>query len=67
VVRAVEWANANGLGTFGITGYDGGLLRQSAQAGLHVALDDMGAVESMHLLVFHFCIGHLKDRMARAS
>src|SRR5438093_2370072 len=47
ILRAVEWANRNGLTTFGCTGYSGGQLRGLAQQGLHVPLDDMGLVESI--------------------
>src|SRR5437762_4928313 len=34
ILRAVEWANKNGLTTFGCTGYAGGKLREIAQRGL---------------------------------
>src|SRR5580765_7538173 len=46
VLNAVEWANAHGVVTWGITGYDGGKLLKTAAKSLHVALDDMGIVES---------------------
>src|SRR5262245_46860993 len=42
VIAAVEWANANGLETFGITGYDGGRLLKLAHRSLHCRIDDMG-------------------------
>src|SRR5437773_5490876 len=38
VLQAVEWANRNGLKTFGCTGFDGGKLRLMARQGLHVPL-----------------------------
>jgi D-sedoheptulose 7-phosphate isomerase len=63
VLRAVEWANENGLTTFGCTGYSGGKLRPMATRGLHVALHDMGLVESIHLTVFHWVIGAMYRRM----
>ena len=40
VVRAVEWANAHGLRTFGLSGFSGGKLRQIVQQGLHVSVAD---------------------------
>ena len=61
VLRAVEWANAHGLCTFGVTGYDGGQLRQIAQAGLHVPSHDMGAVEAVHGVVFHYLVKALHE------
>src|SRR5207344_2642808 len=53
ILRAVEWANRHELRTFGCTGFSGGKLRTLAQQGLHVPLDDMGIVESIHLAAFH--------------
>ena len=66
ILRAVEWANAHDLSTFGCTGYSGGKLKQIAQQGLHVPLDDMGIVESIHLTAFHWVVGDLHRRIAGA-
>jgi D-sedoheptulose 7-phosphate isomerase len=63
VLRAVEWANANGMTTFGVTGYDGGRLRQIAQAGLHVPCHNMGMAEGMHSVVFHYLVEVLHERL----
>ncbi len=63
VLRAVEWANAHGLATFGITGYDGGRLRALAQAGLHVPCFNMGTVEAVHGVVFHYLVDVLRERL----
>jgi len=63
VINAVEWANRHGLKTFGLTGYGGGKLRQIQQAGLHVPLDDMGMVESIHLAVFHWVLNDVFARI----
>ena len=65
VLRAVEWANAAGLVTFGLTGFDGGKLKQIQQDGLHVALDDMGMVESIHLTLFHWVLNDVYARIHR--
>jgi len=62
ILRAVEWANRRGLKTFGCTGFGGGKLRLLAQQGLHVPLDDMGIVESIHLTAFHWVVDHLHAR-----
>jgi D-sedoheptulose 7-phosphate isomerase len=64
VLRAVEWANQNGLRTFGCTGFSGGKLRSLAQQGLHVPLDDMGLVESIHLTTFHWVVDDLHRRIS---
>ena len=64
VLRAVDWAKRNGLKTFGCTGFSGGKLRTLADRGLHVPLDDMGIVESIHLAAFHWVVDHLHARIS---
>jgi len=59
VLRAVEWANEHDIETFGITGYSGGQLRAIAQRCLHVDLNDMGVVETLHMVAFHYCVGRV--------
>ena len=63
ILRAVEWANKHGLKTFGLTGYSGGKLKNQQQDGLHVALDDMGMVESIHLCFFHWVLNDVFARI----
>src|SRR5262249_31889694 len=63
VLRAVDWANRHGLNTFGCTGFGGGKLRQMAKQTLHVALDDMGIVETLHLAAFHWVVDDLHRRI----
>ena len=65
VLNAVQWANQQGLKTFGLTGYDGGQLKTLQQAGLHVDLDDMGMVESIHLCLFHWVLNDVFARINR--
>ncbi len=67
VLRAVEWGNNHGLTTFGCTGFGGGKLKSLAQHNLHVDLDDMGIVESIHLTVFHWIVDNLHARIGLAS
>lgn len=64
ILKAVDWANRNGLRTFGCTGFSGGKLRTVAQKNLHVPLDDMGIVESIHLTAFHWIIDDLHRRIS---
>lgn len=63
ILRAVEWANSHGLTTFSCTGYSGGKLRGMAQKNLHVPVDDMGVVETLHLAAFHWVVGDLARRI----
>ena len=67
VLRAVEWANRNDMKTFGCTGFSGGRLRGLAQRGLHVPLDDMGIVESIHLTAFHWVVDDLHRRIGMGA
>jgi D-sedoheptulose 7-phosphate isomerase len=64
VLRAVEWANRHDLMTFGCTGFGGGKLRSLARKGLHVPLDDMGIVETLHLAAFHWVVDDLHRRIS---
>jgi D-sedoheptulose 7-phosphate isomerase len=63
VLNAVDWANRHGLITFGLTGYGGGKLKQMQQDGLHVDLQDMGMVESIHLCLFHWVLNDVHARV----
>jgi D-sedoheptulose 7-phosphate isomerase len=65
VLAAIDWANRHELVTFGLTGYDGGKLRQIAKHGLHMPLHDMGMVESIHLALFHWVLNDVYARINR--
>jgi D-sedoheptulose 7-phosphate isomerase len=67
ILSAVEWANRHKLRTWGISGYTGGQLQQDAQHNLHVPLDDMGMVESIHLLLFHWVLNDVYARINRVG
>ena len=67
VLAAVDWANRHGLTTFGLSGYDGGKLEQLQTDGLHVALDDMAMVESIHLAVCHWIVDDLCGRVQQSG
>jgi D-sedoheptulose 7-phosphate isomerase len=64
ILKAVDWANENGLTTVGITGFSGGKLKDLAQHNLHAPVDDMGVVESLHSVVFHWIIDDLYRRFS---
>lgn len=63
ILNAVDWANRHQLRTWGITGYTGGKLQTTARRNLHVPLDDMGMVESIHLLLFHWILNDVYARI----
>lgn len=62
VIKAVEYANRIGMITFGMTGYDGGKLRQIAHKCLHVPKHHMGDVESVHAVCIHYILETLYTR-----
>jgi D-sedoheptulose 7-phosphate isomerase len=55
VIKAVEYANGAGAITVGLTGFDGGKLKQSAQLEIHVPSNkgEYGPVEDVHLIIDH--------------
>ncbi|HEX3870012.1 MAG TPA: SIS domain-containing protein [Pirellulales bacterium] len=63
VLNAVDWANRHELKTFGLTGFKGGKLKTMTHTGLHVPLDDMGMVESIHLALFHWVLNDVFARI----
>jgi len=67
VLEAVEWANRRGLFTFGVTGFDGGKLKRIQKAGIHVPLDDMAMVESIHVCLVHWVVDDLMARVNRTG
>ncbi len=64
ILKAVSWANDHGLTTVGITGFSGGKLQALGHYNLHVPIDDMGVVESLHQVVFHWIIDDLYRRFS---
>lgn len=71
ILRAVEWANAHGLETYGMTGFCGGKLRRLAKHCVHSPCTDMGVVESMHVVAFHYVVGRVhalvREQFARMA
>ena len=53
VLRAVEYANANGAQTLAVVGYDGGALRKLAHTSVWVPSFDMQLCEDVHLMFGH--------------
>lgn len=67
VLASVDWANRHDLRTFGLTGFDGGRLKELQQDGVHVDLDDMGMVESVHVCLFHWVVDDLYARTQKTG
>jgi D-sedoheptulose 7-phosphate isomerase len=56
ILKAVSWANDHDLTTVGFTGFSGGKLKSLAHFNWHADIDDMGIVESLHSVIFHWII-----------
>ena len=62
ILAAADWAKRHGLTTFGLTGFNGGKLKAMQDAGIHVPMDDMGMVESIHMCLLHWVVDDLFGR-----
>lgn len=62
IIKAIEWANNNGVVSIGVTGYDGGKLINIAHHKLHVPLNEMCTAESIHSIIFHYVILELREK-----
>ena len=67
IIKSVDWANRHNLITFGLTGFDGGKLKTLQTDGIHVNLNDMGMVESIHLCLFHWVLNDVFARINAAG
>lgn len=65
VVRAIEYANASGGITIGISGYDGGKLLSAAKENIHIPTFDMQKAENMHLIILHLVVALIKEELLR--
>jgi D-sedoheptulose 7-phosphate isomerase len=63
IIEAIEWANASGIITIGITGFDGGKLKTIAKYSVNVNYYEMCTAEIIHSFIFHYIILELRDRL----
>jgi D-sedoheptulose 7-phosphate isomerase len=59
VIRAVDYANANGAVTLGLCGYGGGKLLTKAQHTVWARVDDMQLCEDVHAIFGHIVMQRL--------
>ena len=66
VIKAVEYAKTVGTKVVGITGYNGGKLKELADYHMHVPVDDMQITEDIHMsfdhMMYRVIIDYLKNR-----
>ncbi len=61
VLKAIEYANDNNGITIGITGYNGGKLKQITNYSVNTNVDDMQISEDLHMILDHLCIRVLEN------
>jgi D-sedoheptulose 7-phosphate isomerase/D-glycero-D-manno-heptose 1,7-bisphosphate phosphatase len=68
IVRALEWANQNGMHTIALTGFSGGAARELASVSVHVRSDNYGIIEDAHQACMHLLAQYVRQsRMTPAD
>ena len=68
IIRALEWAGANGLSTIALTGFDGQPARSLATVAIHVDTRNYGIVEDAHQACMHLLAQYVRQsRMSDAE
>ena len=63
IIKAVEYAKSCGNTVIGLTGYDGGKLKQLCDISLHVPVNSMQMTEDIHMVFDHLMMSVLYLRM----
>jgi D-sedoheptulose 7-phosphate isomerase len=68
LIKAFEYARANGVWTVALTSFDGGKLKQIADQGVHVPTDpqEYGPAEDAHMMLDHL-LGSYLVRLVRSE
>ena len=61
IVRALDWAGANGVESIALTGFDGGRAAPLATVSLHVDGDNYGVIEDTHQSIMHMLAQYLRQ------
>ena len=67
VVKATEYALENNIKVLGVTGFDGGQVKELAKINIHVPSVDMGLVEAVHSVIFHLAMSQLAGTLAEEN
>ncbi len=67
ILRAVSTANELGISVIGLSGFDGGALREAAHVDLHVAVKNYGIVEDAHQALMHVLAQYITAHRDLAS
>ena len=61
IVRAIDWAVANGMRTISLTGFGGGAARRRAHVPIHVDSANYGVVEDAHQACMHLLAQYVRQ------
>ncbi len=53
ILKAIEYANIHGAKTVGITGFDGGKLKNMVDVSIHADINNMQVAEDVHMMICH--------------
>lgn len=67
IIKAIEYAKEKQVKTIGITGFDGGKLREIADYTINVNIDDMQISEDIHLIINHLMYKVLFNTLIKNS
>lgn len=68
IVRAMKAAKTKGLNVIGLTGFEGGPLKEGADVALHISSNNYGLIEDAHQAIMHVLAQYLqKTREAMSS
>jgi histidinol-phosphate phosphatase family protein len=67
IVRALEWASANGLQSIALTGFTGGPSRGLADVSIHVTSSNYGIVEDAHQVCMHLLAQYVRQSRMTAE
>ncbi len=65
VIRAIETANNLDAYTFGLAGFGGGKLAQTARECIVVESDNMQRIEDIHMILLHIAFSALREQTKR--
>jgi D-sedoheptulose 7-phosphate isomerase len=66
LLKAMMYVKENGGQTIGLSGFDGGPMKEIADAGIVVPANSTPQVESFHLVLEHCIVFRLKEKIAEA-
>lgn len=64
ILKAAEFAKEHKITVIGITGFDGGELKPMSDLSVHIPVNDMCMVESVHSMIFHYIVTNLREKIS---